>query len=333
MRIRCENENMHSKNIIEKYLNGSLSEQERIKFQEWFASLSTEEAASVFENLGIEIDELDEERLARLEQKLKKSTAKEHSPTILPFSILQVAAILFIICSVGLLFYQNQDSILSRISPVEYAEFRNGAGKHSKHVLADGTVVWLNAVSKIRYPKKFNRKTREVYLEGEAFFEVKRNEKMPFIIHSGSLNTQVLGTSFNVKSYPGEKAIVSVATGRVHVTDSTGKGVYLLAGQRVQYLTNNNFSSILNGDTSGNSSWRNGSLNFNNTSLKEATNMLERYYDIKISIQNPKMEQCMLAGEHTNESLDNVLRSLQFILHFKYISSSKGIELIGTACN
>lgn len=323
---------MYSKRIIERYLQGSLPEQEHSQIQKWLASLPEEQAAAFFEQLGLEIDELDEEQFATLEQKLEAATVKKHKTTVISFSILRIAAIFLVICSVGLLFYKNVDVIRSKMSPVEYSESFNGPGKRSKLILADGSVVWLNAASKLRFPKSFDTKTREVYLQGEAFFEVKRNVEKPFIVHSGAIKTQVLGTSFNVRSYPGEQASVSVATGKVRVGDQAGNGVFLLPGQRVQYLSDKRFSAIVSGDSAGDALWRKGILNFNNVSLKEAAATLERWYGIKIIIQNQKMQQCMLAGEHTNESLDNVLKSLQFILHFNYKYSSDGIIISGEAC-
>ncbi len=99
-------------------------------------------------------------------------------------------------------------------------------------LLEDSTRVWLNAASSLEFPDEFNSKAREVYLSGEAYFDVKHADKIPFIIHTGNVSTTVLGTAFNIKAYPGQKnIIVSVSRGKVkvsrknepcHYTDLTG---------------------------------------------------------------------------------------------------------------
>ena len=92
-------------------------------------------------------------------------------------------------------------------------------GTHSKTILPDGSTVWLNAGSKLTYNKNFNTATREVELSGEAYFDVKKDEHHPFIIHTSAMHIKVLGTAFNVKSYPGDKSSeTSLIRGSIEVT-------------------------------------------------------------------------------------------------------------------
>ncbi|MEO5562373.1 MAG: FecR domain-containing protein, partial [Chitinophagaceae bacterium] len=102
-------------------------------------------------------------------------------------------------------------------------------------LLEDSTQVWLNAASSLEFPDHFDSNTREVYLSGEAFFDVKHADKIPFIIHTGNISTTVLGTAFNIKAYTGQKNItISVSRGKVRVTRTDGWEMTLTKGQQVK---------------------------------------------------------------------------------------------------
>lgn len=322
---------MYSKESIRQYLDGTLAESERQKLREWFASLTAKEAEAVFEKLNIELEKLDEDELNLLERKLE-SANNRHPKIVRINTFLKIAAVFLVVCSAGVLFYRNWKFTPLQLAKATYTEWTTPVAKQRKLILPDSTVIWLNAGSRIRFPEKFDGGKREIDLEGEGFFEVKRDAERPFIIHSGDISTQVLGTSFNIKAYPKERLTVSVATGKVHVGDADGDGVFLVAGQAVKYTNDQGFSSVIQTDPQSDAAWRNGILNFDNVPLSEAIHMLERWYGKKVILENRKMEQCMIAGQHTNESFENVIRSLQFILHFEYRYTPEGVVIAGEAC-
>ena len=119
---------------------------------------------------------------------------------------------------------------LVRKPAIAWVEKHTRPGEQRRLQLADGSVVWLNAGSRLRYPAAFARPQREVFLEGEAFFEVARDPKKPFLIHAGQSTTRVLGTSFSVRSYAREPAVVVVVVTVAFSAGQTGQTVTLRPG-------------------------------------------------------------------------------------------------------
>jgi ferric-dicitrate binding protein FerR (iron transport regulator) len=148
--------------------------------------------------------------------------------------------------------------------------------------LSDGTVVKLNAGSSLHYPKQFNTlgKTREVYLEGEAFFDVAKDKSFPFVVHVENLKVQVLGTVFNIKAYPGEEHIVTtLLSGRVRLS-STDSSLVLHPNEQVLYSRANGVmkKALVDGETY--ESWVDGDLNFDDQPLSEIVHGIERKYNV-----------------------------------------------------
>lgn len=160
-------------------------------------------------------------------------------------------------------------------------------GGHASLILSDGTKVWLNAQSKLTYPSHFTGKNRYVYLEGEGFFEVVRNEKHPFIIDSNLLNIKVLGTVFNVKAYPNEATVVTLAKGKVEVLiDALKKTIALQPNEQVLYSKEKGVEINKSVDISSLKQWTSGELLFINQPLNGILKELERQFDIVITIED-----------------------------------------------
>ncbi|MCR6718728.1 MAG: FecR family protein [Chitinophagaceae bacterium] len=140
-------------------------------------------------------------------------TVRSIRPGVIAFRIAAAIALLFALAVVGYQFFNKKDGENSIDGLVQKL---NAKGVKSTIALADGSKVWLNADSKIQYPARFTGNTREVFLNGEAFFDIEKNPEKPFIIHLTNGTIRVLGTSFNVKAYDGETIVeTSVATGKV----------------------------------------------------------------------------------------------------------------------
>jgi transmembrane sensor len=183
--------------------------------------------------------------------------------------------------------------------------------------LPDGTLVSLNSDTKVFYPKKFGRKTREITIEGEAFFEVKPNKNKPFVIHAGEAQIKVLGTSFNVSAYPETKLVeVIVQTGRVQVlsqmteakqTDELiltpgDKGTLVYAGNLLQKTTNQDPNFL---------AWKTRNLSFKATSLREVIGNLEKVYKVNIRLADPKLNELLLTAQFNNYPLDFILKVIE----------------------
>ncbi|ATL46979.1 hypothetical protein COR50_07150 [Chitinophaga caeni] len=174
----------------------------------------------------------------------------------------------------------------------------SGTGEIKKIVLPDSSIATLNAESSLKYPETF-ADSRDVYLKGEAFFEVNTNADHPFIVHSDKIQTQVLGTSFNVKSYDEEDPTVTVLSGKVKVADNqnTAKSAVLTQGDRLVYALNDGRLNVSNDSLNlAADSWRKGMINMDNLSLAQVAAILERWYDVKIELASPGIAAKVFAG-------------------------------------
>jgi transmembrane sensor len=180
--------------------------------------------------------------------------------------------------------------------------------------LPDGSVISLNTDTKIKYPKIFAGNTREVSIEGEAFFQVKPNKEKPFIIHAGSAQIKVLGTSFNVNAYPANKSLeVVVETGKVRVSDQSAKTreLILAPGDRgtLDYSGNTLFKST-NSDPNF-LAWKTHNLIFKATSLGEVIVSLEKVYKVNIRLADPRLNELLLTAQFNDYSLDFILKVIE----------------------
>jgi len=169
-----------------------------------------------------------------------------------------------------------------------YIERSNPNGQRSKIMLSDSSVVYLAAGSRLRYPERFLGDKREISLYGEAFFEVTKNPKKPFIIHTGTVRTQVLGTSFKIKAFKNKPLSVEVATGKVRVDEVKANMIQSLAilipGQKVVYFEGKaSTQDVAIADVTG---FKTSQLAFHNSSLLEICETLERWYNVKISFKS-----------------------------------------------
>ena len=168
-----------------------------------------------------------------------------------------------------------------KISRMNRLDVPQGAEYHL--VLSDGTRVWMNARSRLVYPVAFGD-TREVELEGEAYFEVTRDENRPFIVHAGQVAVKVLGTEFNVSNYPeNEDVQTTLIKGKVQVTLSENMDGYTLhPGEQVVYNKESGEVTVANVDVSYVTAWREGRLRFRDRPLKEIMDFISRWYDVDV---------------------------------------------------
>ncbi|MET3877472.1 FecR domain-containing protein [Chitinophaga sp. OAE865] len=222
---------------------------------------------------------------------------------------LPYAAMLLVL--VGLVF------LWPRHQPV-YTTIAAADGEIKRIALPDSSVVVLNARSVIHYSDAYATASRDVMLEGEAFFEIHPDRQTPFIVHTGNVQTKVLGTSFNVKRYPGEKLVVSVASGKVKVIAPAGKEILLGKGSKASYDSAANQFASFREEPHNMNSWQQGIINMNNLTLAEVTTVLERWYSVRIMLDAPETGRHVLSGQQTNASLESVLESICFIYHLQY---------------
>lgn len=162
-------------------------------------------------------------------------------------------------------------------------------------ILSDGTRIWMNAESLLRYPTSFIGEKREVFLEEEAFFEVAKDAKHPFIVHTNRHSVEVLGTSFNISAYPDYKVYTTLAEGRIKVS-TTKVSVVLNPDQQAVIEPNND--DIVTRDVPAYlfTSWAKGNYEFRNTSLSEIVAQLSRWYNVDIYFKNESLKDKRFAG-------------------------------------
>lgn len=190
------------------------------------------------------------------------------------------------------------------------------AGQRACITLQDGTVVWLNARSTLVYPSHFYGKERNVSITGEAFFEVSKDKEKPFIVTAQDTKIRVLGTKFNVYSYPDAKQIkTSLIEGAVQVFYKNNQVVLRPNEESIVQDGRLTVGNIKNPDIL---LWRNGIYSFNNERLAEIVRKLELYYDVTINIANPKLQDvCYTCKFRQRDGIEKILYTIQKIHHFK----------------
>ncbi|MDD3064192.1 MAG: FecR family protein, partial [Massilibacteroides sp.] len=190
-----------------------------------------------------------------------------------------------------------------------------------KFNLSDGTVVWLNEASTIKIPKSFSKNKRRIELEGEAYFDVKKNQHSPFIADVSSMKVKVLGTSFNLKNKKKSGVVETIlVTGKVVLLDKKGKPVYdMFPGEKVTYSLNNNEYSVRTIDTNVSTAWHLNQLTFENSTLREIVNKLSLIYDVNINLESKKLAdrkyRCVI---NRDETLEQVLDILSYLAPIQY---------------
>ena len=192
-------------------------------------------------------------------------------------------------------------------------------GKHSTLLLSDGTKLWVNAASHVVYPVVFDREKREIYVKGEGYLEVARNESVPFIVKTDRMEIEVLGTSFNVKSFDAieENSDVVLVTGSVNVRTESGKKIELKPNQRFSYAKDGK-STIENVDVYDYICWKDGLMRFKSENLSNILKRLSDYYGKDIC-WGKEIEDLKCSGKlDLKEDMENVLDGLTKMLPVVY---------------
>lgn len=217
------------------------------------------------------------------------------------------------------------NEVTAELKPVFY-EFVTKRGERAVIPLSDGSMVYLNADSKLTYPQFFEESQRYLKLEGEAYFSIKSEKNRPFIVQTGDKYTIVKGTEFNIK-FRDNKLSVVVTKGRVVLCnlDST-KFVDLVRGQ-LSYAKGNGFSKPMYVDTRLYTAWRENKLSFVEAPLEEVLKEIERFYNVDTICKNKKILIRTLTGYFDSNSLDDILNKIGLALDFKYIRKGNKIYI------
>lgn len=202
--------------------------------------------------------------------------------------------------------------------------------------LADGSQVILNAGTTIKYPQNFTGKTREVSIDGEGYFQVVHLKDKPFVVHSGKLQTQVLGTTFNINSYSKSSNLqVTVVSGKVAVKEAlSGKQFMLVANQQAALNKNmHTFKKLCVADAENTIAWRDGKLIFEDTSLEEIATQLSLKYGVKTTLSSNNLKNCRISAVFYHKPLTEILFAITQLTHTNYTIQNNRVIIFGKGCN
>lgn len=308
--------------LLDRYLTGKASDLEIRKLMAYYDSYADDEGK--IPQVGSKEFVLDQ-----LYSKISRNSKKQK----LRISTAVAASIILIISFFVGLKSQFFDPELEMVSI---------SGEQIDLVLPDGSHVKLNANTKIRYSKFFEGEMREVYLDGEAFFDVKSDPKKPFIVHTRDVDLKVLGTSFNVRAYHQEDYTeTSLITGKVEVLDKTQDQLNLVLEPNQKYTSrlkkfSNTQKNISNKDLDKPKTlieeismnpneelpkevqWVHNKLGFDNESLLNISKRLAIHYNVDFVFENKKAEQYLFTATFENDELQSILNALSVVESFKF---------------
>ena len=189
--------------------------------------------------------------------------------------------------------------------------------------LSDGSKVWLNRNAVLRYPEKFGTKKRTVKLDGEAFFDIKRDESKPFIIETDNAFTEVLGTSFNILASENQTN-VTVVTGKVEVSNRTAEKVVLVAGE-VGQVEGKNVERLSNFNPNT-TAWKTGEFTFENTPVLQALKDLNTYYFNQFSVENTE-SNCELNVNFKQAKIQDIIETIELMCGTKFSKKENQFNL------
>lgn len=282
--------------LIAKYANGESTPKETEVVESFFNEHQSEDTvAHLFKNKRTIIFE-------NIQKHLPKEKKASFSSI---FTRAAVVAVVAVICFFSFQFI-GQPSTITHIT---------AKGEKKVVSLYDGSVVTLNANSSISYSSDFER-NRDVKLEGQAFFKVKRDVENPFTINTNQIKIEVLGTSFDVNSNAYSKPTVSVVSGIVKVSDTNDNSVIIRKNEQVVFHDNKLIYS--NTDSNIDIAWTKNIIHLQNSTLRETRNILENWYNIKIDFEDKKLEELTISGKYKNEKIENIIKSIALL---------KGLEI------
>lgn len=325
--------------LLSDYFSGLLDESKTKEIEAWINSSNENlsraiEAGKLHRALDVaktfESDKCKEESLSIVHKRIRRQAI--HNVIRSCSKVAAMLAIPLFILS-GFLGWQLYQSNKSDSSDIVLT---TGSGMTTLAQLPDGSQVWLNSNTTLRYPSKFS-KTREVELDGEGFFKVQKNHGRKFIVKAGAVDVEVLGTQFDVEAYKshGTEIRTTLLTGSVamrYVDNEDRKHeVKIRPGERYSYDLNSSALRFEKIDTDIASSWRDGKIILKNTSLDEALRLIGNYYNVNFLVKNTKLLSNRYTGTFSGQRLDVILEhfSKTTNMKFEYVNDTGNEDVSG----
>lgn len=312
--------------LITRYFDSTITlEEKEILFSEMLIDDDLKKEFASIQNLRAltALFPVNDDRSDGIEKLLDFKQSRKRKSFILPVRHILGYAVAICIAVLSTWTFININK--AKNSPeIEYEEISAPAGQRAFVKLHDGTTVWLNARSTLRYPNQFG-KERIVELDGEAFFEVKKDQGKPFVVSTEKLDIRVLGTHFNVYAYKGWNEFkTSLIEGSVQVYDRKDKSKYLSLEPNEQAELINNKLIKTTFDCKDFLLWKDGIYSFDDVAFSDIIKKLEFYYDIVIDINNHHLDTYKFSGKfRQRDGVESVLRTLQKVRYFRFVKDDE----------
>jgi transmembrane sensor len=308
--------------IIANYLSGSANNEDVSFLKKWVSeSYENKMYFNQIRNIWGTVDSQNMLKVIDTQKSLEKVLLRISPVSLhkkLWESIGKIAAILLIPLFVGNIIWSlyNSRKNISLDAPV-FSETYAAFGTRTALKLSDGSQVWLNSGSSLKYPDKFTGGKREVLLNGEAYFEVAGNHSLPFIVKTSDLTIKATGTKFNVMGYNSDsKSEITLVAGKVSVCELDNKGISTLLreldpNQHLVYNKSTKLVSVNNEDSYQFYSWKDGKLIFRNEPLSDVVNKLSQVFNVDIELQGNTLQDYRYRATFEDESLSEILKLLK----------------------
>lgn len=317
--------------LLTRYLAGEATPDEAMAIDDWlkdhshFAELERMQQSwqLIYGGVAYEAPNENQEWVA-LEAAL--ATEKKHGSLRRMVIRYAVAALI-----VGVLFGAGLYTYLEYRTQVWQHAVAEATGSVRKGVLPDGSGIVINRNSTLQYAADYNKADRKVLLHGEGYFNVVTDKDRPFIVHSGALKIQVLGTSFNVKE-DNVNTVVAVTTGKVKLYTAK-RELIVVAGQTGTYVKGTEELLLSNNIDANSFSYATGDFSFQDMPLPDICRHLENTFGVKIILNNEQLAQCRMSAHFKDRSLTYIMDILSATLDIEYTINNNIIHISGNGCN
>lgn len=297
--------------LLKKYRQGITTPEETRLINAWFFHTENEPATlSATERTEI---------AARVLNKIHYGISPERR-SLLQYPLIRIAAMFILLAGSATAVFQYRFSLLNYFDPIKQVTVQSGPYEIKQVLLPDSTIIALHHNSSISYPARYRGPQREVLLRGKGYFQVAGNPQYPFVVHTGSIDIQVLGTSFVVTDQPGDSiADVSVLTGKVNVSHEQRSIAVLTPSKGVSFNKTNNTSFEKNIAAAQLVGWVDKQLLFDTTSLPQVFKALEARYNLMITVKGNTIYRKVFTGEfNSKDSLTDILDIITVSSGLKY---------------
>lgn len=313
--------------LISNYLAGDILPADKLLLDEWLhASNDNRRFFNELQNLwhlshpAFNPESIDETKATRKVIKKINTQSSEKVPLLVWWQRAAAILIIPLMLLAGYLLTKETDFTAYDA----YQEVFSPYGVRSKINLPDGSIVWLNSGSRLKYPVKFSANARKVILTGEAYFEVQSDKNHPFIVNTEKISVQATGTAFNVEAYAADTIVaVTLVRGKVEVNLDGRKNIDMTPNQRISYNDQSKKYELTDTDTYKWCAWKDGVLIFRNDRMDYVFKKIGLMYNVDIVVNNKEIASQLYRATFQEESLDEILALLKQSAPINYIHTPR----------